>query len=71
MLLTYLNDQQQTQYVNTAIHQPYNIDDAKWWVNRASQADTIKASKLDGFLVGCISATKGYFEYSRSAELGY
>ena len=71
LLLAYLNDQKVTQYITAAIPQPYCIDDAKWWVNCASQANTIKAIELDGILVGCISATKGDFEYSRSAELGY
>tara|TARA_B110000467_G_C18311082_1_gene478179 strand:- start:336 stop:848 length:513 start_codon:yes stop_codon:yes gene_type:complete len=70
-LLAYLNDEKVTQYITNAIPQPYTQEDAQWWLNVGSKADYIKAIEFNGIFVGCISATMGCFEYSRSAELGY
>jgi len=70
-LLIYLNDDRVTRYITASIPQPYQISDAKWWVDVGSQSPQIKAIELNGVFVGCISAKVGDFEYNRSAELGY
>jgi RimJ/RimL family protein N-acetyltransferase len=71
LLFTYLNDEKVTQYITSAIPQPYTKEDVQWWLNVGSKVEHIRAIELNGTLVGCISATVGSFEYNRSAELGY
>lgn len=71
LLVEFLNDSKVTQYVTEAIAQPYSIDDAQWWVTHSHDSAHIKAITYQGKFVGCISATVGLFEYSRSAQLGY
>lgn len=71
LLMGYLNEAKVSQYITGAIAQPYTREDALWWVNSGSRSDFIKAIEYNGTFVGCISATFGDFEYSRSAELGY
>jgi len=71
LLLKYLNDAEVTQYITNAIPQPYDVEDAKWWIEHSRNNEYIKAIEYQGEFVGCISATLGDFEYNRSAELGY
>jgi len=71
LLLSYLNNNQVTQYITSAIPNPYTLIDALWWVDAGSKTQFIKAIEYHGIFVGCISATVGNFEYDRSAELGY
>ena len=71
LLAVYLNDEKVTQYITDAIPQPYTQSDVQWWLNVGSKEENIKAIEVNGILVGCISATRGSFEYNRSAELGY
>jgi len=70
-LLAYLNDDRVTRYITASIPRPYQLADAQWWIDVGSQSPHIKAIEFDGVFVGCISASRGNFEYSRSAELGY
>lgn len=71
LLVDYLNDTKVTQYITAAIPHPYTNDDAMSWIEHGKKSDYIKAIEFDGVLVGCISAKRGEFEYSRGAELGY
>ncbi|NRA72982.1 MAG: GNAT family N-acetyltransferase [Gammaproteobacteria bacterium] len=71
LLVSYLNDNEVTQYITGAIPQPYTETDAQWWVNNSMNSEFTKAVEFNGTFVGCISAKRGEFEYSRSAELGY
>jgi len=71
LLLVYLNDGQVTQYITDAISKPYAQEDVQWWLKVGCKENYTKAIEFNGTFVGCISATKGSFEYSRSAELGY
>jgi len=71
LLMEYLNNPEVTRYISGAIPKPYTKADAQWWVAHSETEETIKAIEYEGVLVGCISATRGAFEYSRSAELGY
>jgi RimJ/RimL family protein N-acetyltransferase len=71
LLVSYLNNPSVTQFVTSAIPQPYTLEDAIWWVENTAESEYINAIEFNGNLVGCISATQGEFEYSRSAELGY
>lgn len=70
-LIAFLNTPEVTQYITSAIPQPYTKDDAQWWVENTYMSETIKAIEFNGTLVGCISATIGENEYNRSAEIGY
>ena len=71
LLLVYLNDKEVTRYITDAIPKPYTEKDVQWWLSAGCKADYSKAIEFNGIFVGCISATKGSVEYSRSAELGY
>ncbi|MDO6427432.1 GNAT family protein [Thalassotalea sp. 1_MG-2023] len=71
LLVNYLNNSQVTQYITSAIPQPYTAQDAQWWISHSQQSSLIKAIEYQGEFVGCISAQRGDFEYYRSAELGY
>lgn len=71
LLISYLNNNEVTQYITSAIAKPYTLVDALWWINEGSKTQYIKAIEHNGIFVGCISATVGNFEYNRSAELGY
>ena len=70
-LVSYLNDPFVTRYITDAIPKPYTEDDAYRWLDFCDGNELIRAIELDEQLVGCISATRGDFEYARSAELGY
>ncbi len=71
LLVKYMNNTEVTQYITDAIPKPYSSNDAVWWVNHTEKSNLIQAIDVDGMFVGCISATRGNFEYSRGAELGY
>jgi len=71
LLISYLNNNEVTQYITSAIPNPYTLIDALWWIDAGSKTQYIKAIEHKGTFVGCISATLGDFEYDRSAELGY
>ncbi|WP_286269803.1 GNAT family N-acetyltransferase [Thalassotalea hakodatensis] len=71
LLVNYLNNSHVTQYITSAIPQPYTEQDAQWWISHSQQSNLIKAIEYQGEFVGCISAQRGDFEYYRSAELGY
>jgi RimJ/RimL family protein N-acetyltransferase len=70
-LLSILNDPQVVKYLSSRIPSPYTLEDAQWWISTGSKVGIIKAIELNGYLVGCIGAEIGEFEYRRSAEVGY
>jgi len=71
LLVAYLNDEQVTNFITDAIPKPYTQEDANWWVETHASSAFTKAIEFNGKFVGCISAIRGEFEYSRGAELGY
>lgn len=71
LLVAYLNNNEVTKYVTDAIPQPYTKSDAQWWINNSRDSEYTKAIDYNGVFVGCISAKRGEFEYSYSAEIGY
>jgi RimJ/RimL family protein N-acetyltransferase len=71
VLVEYLNNTSVTQYLTSAIPQPYTLADAKWWIETGSQEGIMRAIEYDGVLVGSIGAKPGIFERARSAEIGY
>lgn len=71
LLMSYLNNATVTQYITDAIPKPYTEADAKWWVNHCKGSSLIQVIEFNGTFVGCISASRGDFEYQCSAELGY
>lgn len=70
-LVQYLNNAQVTRYITNAIAKPYTLKDANWWIENSQDNNLVKAIIYNDLIVGCISTTRGNFEYSRSAELGY
>jgi len=70
-MIDHLNDVRVTQYITSAIPQPYSQQDAMGWIELAQGDPLIQAIEHDGIIIGCISASVGAFEYNRSAEIGY
>ncbi|WP_370979495.1 GNAT family N-acetyltransferase [Agaribacterium sp. ZY112] len=71
LLITYLNNDDVTKFVTNAIPQPYSKSDAQRWIDHSKNSEYIRAIEHNGVFIGCISAKRGEFEYSCSAELGY
>jgi RimJ/RimL family protein N-acetyltransferase len=70
-LVCILNDPEMIKYLSSRIPTPYTLKDAQWWISTGSNTSMVKAIDFNGFLVGCIGAEQGEFEYKRSAEIGY
>jgi len=71
LLITYLNNNEVTQFITASIPQPYTKADAQWWVSNSMNSEYTKVIEFNGKFVGCISAIRGDFEYNCGAELGY
>lgn len=70
-LIKYLNDPQVTQFLTSAIPQPYTQADAEYWVHQSSRQLGAQAIEYNGVYVGDTGAERGYFERAQSAQLGY
>jgi ribosomal-protein-alanine N-acetyltransferase len=71
LLVSYLNDEAQTQFLSARLPQPYTNEAAHWWVNTGSKIGIGYAIIHNGILVGSISAIAGEFEKQKTAEIGY
>lgn len=70
-LIKYLNDPYVTQYLTSAIPQPYTHADAEYWVHQSSRQMGAQAIEYNGTYAGDIGAVRGHFDRAHSAELGY
>ncbi len=71
LLREYLNNPHVTKYLTSSIPQPYEKEDAEWWINEGSKAGIVRAIEYEGVFVGAVGANRKQFEHSRSAEIGY
>jgi [ribosomal protein S5]-alanine N-acetyltransferase len=71
LLVSYLNDEEQTHFLSARIPQPYTHKSARWWVNTGSNIGIVYAIISNGIFVGSIGAIPGEFEKQRTAEIGY
>lgn len=71
LLREYLNNPHVTKYLTSSIPQPYEKEDAEWWINEGSKVGIVRAIEYEGVFVGAIGANRKQFEHSRSAEVGY
>lgn len=71
LLVSYLNDEAQTQFLSARLPQPYTNEAAHWWVNTGSRIGVVYAIIHNGIFVGSINAISGEFEKQKTAEIGY
>lgn len=71
LLREYLNNPHVTRYLTSSIPQPYENEDAEWWINEGSKAGVVRAIVYEGVFIGAVGANRKQFEHSRSAEMGY
>ncbi|MCR9104469.1 MAG: GNAT family N-acetyltransferase [Gammaproteobacteria bacterium] len=70
-LVILLNNENVARYLSTRIPFPYSESDADWWISTGSKEGLVKAISVEESLIGCVGATPGSFEESRTAEIGY
>lgn len=71
LLQVYLNNPNVTRFLTSSIPQPYEKEDAEWWINEGSKGGIVRAIEYEGVFIGAVGANRKQFEHSRSAEIGY
>ncbi|MES2627129.1 MAG: GNAT family protein [Pseudomonadota bacterium] len=71
LMVAYLNNRNVTRYLTANIPQPYTEENAVWWIGEGSKVGFVQAIDYNGVFVGTVGASRGLFEHSKTAQIGY